>query len=113
MLETVGEGGLPQDVAEIVGLRVSQINGCRLCVHGHTHNLRKAGASEDRISSVAAWREAPFFDDAERAGLKPAEAMTPPSRSPWAPPGSEKPIATVELKGAAGRRRAPPRSGSR
>ena len=42
----VGEAGLRQDVAEIAGLRASQINGCGACVHGHTDNLRTAGVSE-------------------------------------------------------------------
>jgi alkylhydroperoxidase family enzyme len=48
-------------------------------VHAHTVNLRKAGASEERIAGVAAWREAPYFTDAERAALRLAEAMTRPA----------------------------------
>ncbi|MFF7313008.1 carboxymuconolactone decarboxylase family protein [Streptomyces sp. NPDC008137] len=76
IFQAIGEGGLPQELAEIVGLRASQINGCGACVHGHTVNLRKAGVSEERISAVAAWRHAPFFSDAERAALKLTEAMT-------------------------------------
>lgn len=76
LLGAINEGGLAQEVAEIVGLRASQINGCSACVHGHTVNLRKAGASEERIAAVAAWREAPFFTDAERAALQLAERMT-------------------------------------
>ncbi|MFF3333317.1 carboxymuconolactone decarboxylase family protein [Streptomyces sp. NPDC002888] len=76
LLQAIGEGDLPQEVAEIVGLRASQINGCSACVHAHTQNLRKGGASEERIASVAAWRDAPFFDDAERVALRLAEAMT-------------------------------------
>jgi AhpD family alkylhydroperoxidase len=76
LFHAIGESGLAQDVAEIVGLRASQINGCGACVHGHVANLRKAGVSEERITAVAAWRHAPFFSDAERAALKLAEAMT-------------------------------------
>ncbi|GGX25946.1 carboxymuconolactone decarboxylase family protein [Streptomyces lomondensis] len=76
LFQSIGEGGLRQDLAEIVGLRASQINGCGACVHGHTVNLRKAGVSEERIAAVAAWRHAPFFSDAERAALKLTEAMT-------------------------------------
>lgn len=76
MFQAIGEGGLPEELAEIVGLRASQINGCSACVHGHVQNLRKAGASEERIASVAAWREAPFYDDAERAALQLTEAVT-------------------------------------
>ncbi|MFI6929854.1 carboxymuconolactone decarboxylase family protein [Streptomyces sp. NPDC050287] len=74
--QAIGEGGLSQEVAEIVGLRASQINGCSACVHGHVHNLRKAGVSEERIASVAAWREAPYFSDAERAALQLTESVT-------------------------------------
>ncbi|MFE9030261.1 carboxymuconolactone decarboxylase family protein [Streptomyces iakyrus] len=76
LFQAIGEGGLAQDVAEIVGLRASQINGCGACVHGHVANLRKAGVSEERIAGVAAWRHTPFFSDAERAALKLTEAMT-------------------------------------
>lgn len=76
LLQAVGESGLDQEVAELVALRVSQINGCGACVHGHVDNLRKAGVSEDRIASVAAWRHAPFYSDAERAGLTLAETVT-------------------------------------
>ncbi|MET8244591.1 carboxymuconolactone decarboxylase family protein [Streptomyces sp. NPDC005202] len=76
IIQAIGEGGLPQELAEIVGLRASQINGCSACVHGHTVNLRKAGANEERIAAVAAWREAPCFTDAERAALQLAERMT-------------------------------------
>jgi AhpD family alkylhydroperoxidase len=76
LFQAIGEGGLRQDLAEIVGLRASQINGCGACVHGHTDNLRKAGVSEERIAAVAAWRHAPFFSDAERSALRLTEAMT-------------------------------------
>ncbi|MFF8969843.1 carboxymuconolactone decarboxylase family protein [Streptomyces sp. NPDC014995] len=76
LLQAIGEGGLPRELAEIVGLRASQINGCSACVHGHVHNLRKAGVSEERIASVSAWREAPFYDDAERAALQLTESVT-------------------------------------
>ncbi|MGW0614081.1 carboxymuconolactone decarboxylase family protein [Streptomyces sp. NPDC002788] len=76
LFQAIGEGGLRQDLAEIVGLRASQINGCGACVHGHTANLREGGVSEERIAAVVAWRHAPFFSDAERAALRLTEAMT-------------------------------------
>jgi AhpD family alkylhydroperoxidase len=59
-----------------VGLRASQINGCSACVHAHAQNLVKSGESAERIAAIAAWREAPFFSDAERAALALAEAVT-------------------------------------
>lgn len=61
---------------ELLTLRASQINGCGVCVHGHTILLRKAGETEERIAAVAAWRDAPWFTDAERAALALTEAIT-------------------------------------
>jgi AhpD family alkylhydroperoxidase len=61
---------------ELTNLRASQINGCSVCVDGHSHALRKDGESDERLFSVAAWREAPWFDDDERAALALAEAIT-------------------------------------
>jgi alkylhydroperoxidase family enzyme len=39
-------------------------------------NLKKAGETDERLFSVAAWREAPYFTDAERAALALTEAAT-------------------------------------
>ncbi|GAA2745086.1 MULTISPECIES: carboxymuconolactone decarboxylase family protein [Kitasatospora] len=76
ILKAVNQGGISQELQELVGLRTSQINGCSACVHGHTVNLRKAGAADERVAAVAAWREAPFFTEAERAALELAETVT-------------------------------------
>lgn len=76
LFKAVNQGGITQQLQEIVGLRASQINGCSACVHAHTVNLRKAGESDERVASVAAWREAPFYTDAERAALALTEAIT-------------------------------------
>src|SRR3954469_19538857 len=62
--------------AELVHLRASQINGCSVCVDMHAKAARKAGESEERLFAVAAWRETPFFTDAERAALALTEALT-------------------------------------
>jgi AhpD family alkylhydroperoxidase len=69
-------GGLPKELHELVNLRSSQINGCGVCVHAHATDLKKAGESDEKINLVAAWRDAPFFTDAERAALALAEAVT-------------------------------------
>ncbi|HWI72806.1 MAG TPA: carboxymuconolactone decarboxylase family protein [Baekduia sp.] len=61
---------------ELLHLRASQINGCSVCVDGHAKHARKAGESEERIATVAAWRETPYFSDAERAALALTEALT-------------------------------------
>ncbi len=61
---------------ELVHLRASQINGCSVCVDMHAKALRRSGESEERVFAVAAWRETPFFSDAERAALALTEALT-------------------------------------
>lgn len=70
------KAGLPKKTVDLVHLRVSQINGCSFCVGMHAHDLKKDGESDDRLFAVAAWREAPWFTDAERAALALAEAVT-------------------------------------
>lgn len=67
---------LPEKTAHLVHLRASQINGCGFCVDLHPRIMKKAGESDRRILSVAAWREAPFYTDAERAALALTEALT-------------------------------------
>lgn len=74
--EYVGAGGIPQGLLELVRIRVSQINGCGVCLDMHAHGARRAGESDERLWSVAGWRDAPFFTDAERAALALAEAAT-------------------------------------
>ena len=61
---------------ELMHLRASQINGCGVCAVQHPKIARKLGESDDRILAVAAWRDAPFFTDAERAALALTEAAT-------------------------------------
>jgi len=57
-------------------LRASQINGCSVCTYMHARDARKAGETDERLATVAAWRDAPFFSDAERAALALTEAVT-------------------------------------
>jgi AhpD family alkylhydroperoxidase len=57
-------------------LRASQINGCSFCVDMHARELKQLGEPDERIWAVAAWREAPFYSDAERAALALTEALT-------------------------------------
>jgi AhpD family alkylhydroperoxidase len=74
--KVVEKSGLPQQAREIVNLRASQINGCSVCVDMHWRNLKRAGDTDERIFAVAAWRDAPYFTDAERAALALTEAVT-------------------------------------
>jgi AhpD family alkylhydroperoxidase len=70
------KGGVPEATLALVHLRASQINGCSSCVHAGTSQARKSGETDDRLATVAAWRDAPFFSDAERAALALTEAAT-------------------------------------
>lgn len=68
--------GIPETTLQMVELRASQINGCSVCVDIHSRALEHLGESAERIHLVAAWREAPYFSDAERAALALTEAVT-------------------------------------
>ncbi|ARZ68944.1 alkylhydroperoxidase [Streptomyces albireticuli] len=76
LFKAVYQGGVPQQVLELVHLRASQINGCAVCVFGGVDSAKKAGETDERLHMVAAWREAPFFTDAERAALALTESAT-------------------------------------
>jgi AhpD family alkylhydroperoxidase len=70
------KAGLRARLSELVNLRASQINGCGVCVEMHADALKRMGESAERIWGVAAWREAPYFTDAERVALELAEELT-------------------------------------
>jgi AhpD family alkylhydroperoxidase len=74
--KVVRQAGLPEATLALVELRASQINGCSICVDMHSRELRALGESDERIFLVSAWREAPYFSDAERAALGLTEAAT-------------------------------------
>jgi AhpD family alkylhydroperoxidase len=68
--------GIPETTLYMVQLRASQINGCSVCVDMHSRELEQAGQGRERILTVSAWRETPYFSDAERAALALTEAAT-------------------------------------
>jgi AhpD family alkylhydroperoxidase len=74
-LAAAAQGVSPRTI-ELVQLRASQINGCSLCVDMHARLLAGRGESTERLFAVAAWRDAPYFTDAERAALELTEAVT-------------------------------------
>jgi AhpD family alkylhydroperoxidase len=76
LIKAAHKGGVPQSTMELVHLRASQVNGCSACVAGGALSAKKAGETDERLFAVAAWREAPYFTDAERAALALAEAAT-------------------------------------
>ena len=70
------KGGVPEKTIGLMHLRASQINGCGVCLDMHARMAKKVGESEQRLFTVAAWRDAPFFSAAERAALALTEAAT-------------------------------------
>lgn len=76
LIKATRKGSVPQATLELVHLRASQINGCSFCVDSGARSAKKAGETDERLFAVAAWREAPYFTDAERAALALTEAAT-------------------------------------
>ena len=72
----IGKADVPRVTLELVNLRASQINGCSVCVDIHTRALTKLGEKPERIFCVSAWREAPYYSDAERAALALGECVS-------------------------------------
>lgn len=68
--------GLDRTVVLLVQLRASQINGCAYCLDMHWKDLRAAGENEQRLYSLDAWRECPYYSERERAALAWTEAVT-------------------------------------
>jgi AhpD family alkylhydroperoxidase len=70
------KSGVSPTTVGLAHLRASQINGCSVCVDMGWRMLKKSGERDERIFAVAAWRDAPYFTDAERAALALTEAVT-------------------------------------
>ena len=68
--------GLDENLLDLIKLRVAQINGCAYCIDMHWKDLRALGENEQRLYSLDAWRECPYYTDRERAALTWAEAVT-------------------------------------
>lgn len=64
------------EIAHLVTLRASQINGCGFCVDMHVKEAKIHGERELRLHHVAIWRESPLFSPRERAALEWTEALT-------------------------------------
>src|SRR5262245_23511070 len=76
LLATAQKAGTPPEVLQLTHLRASQINGCSVCIDFGVKHARQAGERDERLFAVAAWRDAPYFSDAERAALALTEAVT-------------------------------------
>src|SRR5262245_27899223 len=76
LIKATRKGGVPPATLELVHLRASQINGCSVCVASGARSAKQKGETDERLFAVAAWRDAPYFTDAERAALALTEATT-------------------------------------
>ncbi len=74
--EAVHRAGVPDLTLELVNMRASQINGCGVCLAQHPRIAKRRGEADERIWTVAAWRDAPYYDEAERAALALTEDLT-------------------------------------
>ncbi len=72
----LGECGVEESLLHLIKLRTSQINGCAYCLDMHWKDLRAIGETEQRLYSLDAWRECPYYTDRERAALAWTEAVT-------------------------------------
>ena len=70
------ESGLEPKLLHLIKLRASQINGCAYCLDMHAKDLRAIGETEQRIYSLEAWSDCPYYTDRERAALAWTEAVT-------------------------------------
>jgi AhpD family alkylhydroperoxidase len=76
LIKSIQQTDVPELTLDLVHLRSSQINGCSPCVDGGVKTAKKKGETDERLHAVAAWRETPYFTDAERAALALAECVT-------------------------------------
>jgi AhpD family alkylhydroperoxidase len=76
LYKAMSKGGVPSELLELVHLRASQINGCSACVDAGGRAAKKSGETDERLWALAAWRETPYYTDAERAALALTEAAT-------------------------------------
>ena len=95
--EVVAATGLSTGLLELVNMRASQINGCSTCLDGHWRIARKAGASDEKLFAVGAWRHTPYFTDAERIALEMTEQLSRLADTPDAVPDAQWEAAAEEF----------------
>ena len=79
MFKATRNGSIPQTTISLMQLRAGQIAGSTYHTVRQTGDLRKAGETEERITAVASWQDAPYFTDAERVALELVEAVLTPN----------------------------------
>jgi len=76
MIAPAWQAGVPPKTLHLVHMRISQINGCAVCLDGGAKHARQHGESDERLFALAGWRDAPYYSEAERAALGLAESVT-------------------------------------
>ncbi|MBF6044222.1 carboxymuconolactone decarboxylase family protein [Streptomyces sp. NRRL B-1677] len=79
LFKAVGNQSVPRVTMSLMHLRAGQIVANTYLTVLHSSLLRKAEVSEERITAVSSWRDAPYFSDAERAALALVEAVLQPN----------------------------------
>jgi AhpD family alkylhydroperoxidase len=74
--EAAANAGVPQATVDLIDTRASQINGCAVCLDMHSRAAKRHGITDQQLHTLAAWRDSPYFDEAQRAALALAEAGT-------------------------------------
>lgn len=72
----LAESSLDKIHAELIKIRVSQINGCAYCLDMHIQDAIKLGEDPRRIFVLSTWRDTPYFSKEEQAILALSEQMT-------------------------------------
>ncbi|MEV4430679.1 carboxymuconolactone decarboxylase family protein [Streptomyces sp. NPDC053792] len=85
LYKATGNGSVPKTTIDLLQLRAGQIVGNTYLTVMHTESLRKDGVSEERITAVASWQDAPYFTEEEAVALALVEAVLQPGA-----PGAER-----------------------
>jgi AhpD family alkylhydroperoxidase len=76
MIAAAWKAGVPPKTLHLVHMRISQINGCAACLDGGAKHAKGHGEADERLFTVAGWRDAPYYTEAERSALALAETVT-------------------------------------
>lgn len=63
-------------LAQLLRLRVAQMNPCSYCLILHTQAAHDQGITTEKVAHLASWRESTMYTDAERCALAYCEALT-------------------------------------
>lgn len=73
---SIRKSTLEESLLELVRYRASQLNGCAYCLDMHSKDALAHGETSQRLFTLSAWREAPFYSPREQAALEWTEAIT-------------------------------------